>query len=231
MAKSIALQILVLLLVCGCANAADLDSARQFCDAFLYNMWGSDATFPDTVKYRWLNAAFGDIEKMGIIQRETTITMVSDQRKYDLPSDFVQGGAWAAYYHQTQESGFGIWRGLPFVFPGLYNEELEKEDRQISVWGSSISVVPPPKGTDYLYVMYSAKILRFYGDDDTTNIPEEGSYRDFAIYYACWLASKATEEDNAAEFLGKAKEIKDEIRFDAERIRVTTQPKSGTAGP
>lgn len=216
---------LLILILTMPASAGVLDSAWQFSDLFLDNMFQShDVTFPDTMKWAWLNEAFSIMEKYAVVQAETTITIVANQRKYALPSNYVQDGIWAAYYKGKTAGTSSKWWGLMRLFPALLVEGEMKRGREITVWGDSLSVIPPPvDGNDRLYVEYAAKVDRFYSDSSTTNLPEQ--YRATAVNYACYKAAVATESPaKAAEFyklwetdLAFIKAVADEIKQRTER--------------
>ena len=173
--------------------AESLDSAWQYSDLFLQSMWEQDnLNSPDSLIWGWFNMAFAEMEKYPIIQLDTTIDMVVGQIEYDLPSTYVQDGAWSALY-KTAEVYEGVstyYWGLPRKYLSNFDPDKATNYKQFDVWGTKLIIIPPPSDIDIVYLKYTGKINRFYHDSSTTNIPES-KYRPMAVHYACMLAATA----------------------------------------
>jgi len=168
---------------------ADLDSAWQFSDALLEYLHLNDEAVPDTMKWRFFNDAFSIMEQKSVIQKDTIIDTKIGYCDYAMPSDYVQDAAWSATYFQSGKKPEWPIYGLLRLLSGNYYPwdpaNLNKQ-KHFSMWDTTLTVFPVPDAVDSIKVEYGARINRFYGDTNTTNLPQH--LRTMAVFFACKVA-------------------------------------------
>lgn len=134
-----------------------------------------DDSLPNGDLIGWVNRALDDLTPHANIQKSTAISLVADQKEYDVPADLLK----VSYLLDENKS----------LFPVPMNDFNSYGFKR---WGNKFIIQPTPKEAKTLDLYYQARLPHLINSDDVPAIPEE--FHDLLVLYTVAKAKYQDEE-------------------------------------
>ena len=134
-----------------------------------------DDSLPNGDLIGWVNRALDDLTPYANVQKSTTITLVPDQKAYDVPADLLR----VSYLLDDNKP----------LFPVQMNDFNSYGYKR---WGNQFILQPTPEEVKTLDLYYQARLPHLINSDDVPSIPEE--FHDLLVLYATAMAKYQDEE-------------------------------------
>jgi hypothetical protein len=134
-----------------------------------------DDSLPNGDLTGWINRALDDLSPHANVQKSTTISLVADQKEYNVPADLLK----VSYFLDENKPLH------PIAMNDFHSYGFKR-------WGDKFIIQPTPKEAKTLDLYYQARLPHVINSDDVPAIPEE--FHDLLVLYAVAMAKYQDEE-------------------------------------
>jgi hypothetical protein len=163
-----------------------------------------DDSLPNGDLIGWINRCIDDLSPHAQYQKSSSITLITNQKEYDLPSDYQR---------------------LVYLVNEIPLNQVEMKDfasNGFKLWGNKLVIQPTPTQDGSLDLYYEAKIPHLVNLSDEPQIPSQ--FHDLFIFYT--VARRQYQDDEEARQMNAMSEYNqrknDFIKFMTQNIEPST---------